>query len=1057
MELSGENLLLGTGVNPSTERSLHFRNVVDSTGNPHFYADWKGWIDESLDLSHLYHKLFVPTDGAESFTDSYPQASALLENEASKFKLDCGGGAVDISKSFSENSNKYWWFKLQMGTENGAEQMLHILTAEVGDLENWSTFDLLSCTQASWSEIKGYRVGRIPAYVAEVNVHLDQYRVSSAPLWPPFVEPTPTTAPTPTPTSPVAPTPAPPVYQNSFEAAGCANEKGSNPAVSVAVQGDANCDYTGDGVVDRTQAMRVGAEDWLTLSGAIDTTGRPNLYTQLSMKVRNTTGGTSSAEVLIPGGWGGYPRLRMNTTLSTRRVTLVCDASTSAFVPLDANVQYTVQTDAKLDSAGIQNMRVYRNDTQALVGSAQCLTAAAQPAYSDFIIGYTTPWDNGADVVLDNLLASYYPLGDPFGASFPTPSPTALPSVTPTPTATPTPTPTPTALPTPPPTGGPVVSLVASLTSGPSPLAVGFDATGTTAEGYSAPFSDLLYKWDYGDTASGTWALTGKNRNKMTGPIGAHVFEPTTFDDICDTNKPCKRFTVNLTVTSPANLNGYASQVITVYSPNATGANGWGDAGETICISKVSDWYGCPSVSTHVTSSSNVETLLNTHVNSNRRILFHAGETWTMNATKDFSSAHDGPSMIGSYGTANGGKFTINHTGSYSWPGRFWIKGDNWRYQDFDNVALTTGHVLFGGSGEHVPMLNVLIQRTSTSANGFSNTAMLDPLFLAVGDSPHQNLFFVDNVWRTLTASSSGYVLYAGGVGIYALGNTIGEAPVQHSVRIVNGLRLLVSNNRIGPGAWGRSTINLRDTPSACSDCGSSPYKPLCGVPTQYYLVQDNQMVCRWPSCIGTGLRSCGDQTNPPAPEIPEYDYIFERNLFTPHTSGSGGNAINAELVHGAKYRWVHRNNIVNFTGWNIAAESHGLVAPTGVSAFNNTCFTSSSGTNAIGCIRPGTATECRNNILYAPSWSGTKSWKNGTGTCTSTSHNFDNGVTGNITYLPFVDSTPTDPVDFTPASPSQILNAGTDVPSVFDDAVGNCRTGTFDAGALERGAVPCQ
>ncbi len=72
-------------------------------------------------------------------------------------------------------------------------------------------------------------------------------------------------------------------------------------------------------------------------------------------------------------------------------------------------------------------------------------------------------------------------------------------------------------------------SLIASRTSGPAPLAVHFDAVGTTSTNVLDPFRQCLYTFDYGDPASGTWAHGNPSYNSKNsdvgGPLGAHVFE----------------------------------------------------------------------------------------------------------------------------------------------------------------------------------------------------------------------------------------------------------------------------------------------------------------------------------------------------------------------------------------------------------------------------------------------------------------------------------------------------------------------------------------------------
>jgi hypothetical protein len=68
------------------------------------------------------------------------------------------------------------------------------------------------------------------------------------------------------------------------------------------------------------------------------------------------------------------------------------------------------------------------------------------------------------------------------------------------------------------------VTLEASRLSGPAPLAVLFDATGTAAPGGNT-FHDLVYTFTFGD-GPGTWPHSGKPRDRQVGgPIAAHVFE----------------------------------------------------------------------------------------------------------------------------------------------------------------------------------------------------------------------------------------------------------------------------------------------------------------------------------------------------------------------------------------------------------------------------------------------------------------------------------------------------------------------------------------------------
>jgi hypothetical protein len=285
-----------------------------------------------------------------------------------------------------------------------------------------------------------------------------------------------------------------------------------------------------------------------------------------------------------------------------------------------------------------------------------------------------------------------------------------------------------------------------NLTSGPSPLAVSFDATGTRHSNSSINtkrFHELLYLWDYDDPSSGTWASTGRSRNEMTGPLGAHVFEPSSFPDTCD-GKACKLFYPALTVTDEDGNMGTWSGTIRVYDPNSTGAEGWGDANETVCISKVGDFRGCPLASPpaqHVTSSATVQSLLSSYVASQRRILFHAGETWNMTDEYIFNDAHNGPGMIGSYGS---GRATFNHSGTPPEFGQITLRPDGWRIQDIKHTGSTVPKTIIGADRQ---VKNLLIQRTVATTGTFGSMLILHTQWLPKGpdNTLHRHVFVVDN------------------------------------------------------------------------------------------------------------------------------------------------------------------------------------------------------------------------------------------------------------------------------------------------------------------------
>ena len=135
------------------------------------------------------------------------------------------------------------------------------------------------------------------------------------------------------------------------------------------------------------------------------------------------------------------------------------------------------------------------------------------------------------------------------------------------------------------------LSLAPARTSGVAPLAVFFDASGTTDVGVTArPFHDLEYTWDFGDPTAGTWAYGAQpgvsSKNSATGPVAAHVFE-----------KP-GTYTVTLTAFDGTNT-VTTSKTITVDDPDVVFAGSG-----TVCMSTSGTFTNCPSGASHVTTSS---------------------------------------------------------------------------------------------------------------------------------------------------------------------------------------------------------------------------------------------------------------------------------------------------------------------------------------------------------------------------------------------------------------------------------------------------------------------
>jgi hypothetical protein len=69
-------------------------------------------------------------------------------------------------------------------------------------------------------------------------------------------------------------------------------------------------------------------------------------------------------------------------------------------------------------------------------------------------------------------------------------------------------------------------TVTASRVTGVAPLAVLFDATGTTNTSGLDSFRQLNYAFNFGDDRGLVWSVSGLPKNTETsGPVAAHVFD----------------------------------------------------------------------------------------------------------------------------------------------------------------------------------------------------------------------------------------------------------------------------------------------------------------------------------------------------------------------------------------------------------------------------------------------------------------------------------------------------------------------------------------------------
>jgi hypothetical protein len=555
------------------------------------------------------------------------------------------------------------------------------------------------------------------------------------------------------------------------------------------------------------------------------------------------------------------------------------------------------------------------------------------------------------------------------------------------------------------------LSLVPARTSGVAPLAVFFDASGSTDAGVTdLPFHDLEYTWDFGDPTAGTWAYGAQpgvsSKNSATGPVAAHVFEqPGTY------SVSVTAFDGTNTVTT--------SKTITVDDPDVVFAGS-----STVCVSTSGTFANCPSGASHVTTS-NFVTAMGNISSSVKQILFNRGETFAFGST--YSVTQAGPGLIGAYGT--GAKPVMQANASAS---MLSINADDWRIMDL---------TVDGNGHSGAPAVNngrvQITQLRLTIVNGFSLSWTDNG---QSGGGVNADQYFVhDNTSDGMSAAG----IVNGWIGASRLsfqGNHADNGGQgQHVIRMFKVIGGVVSNNELENPLAGKHCLKLHSAnPLSNQALWDGTY-------TEKVVIADNTFSTTiagvpWEVAI--------------TPQSSAYDerfknIIFERNSLVNTIYGSNVQ-LGIEAVVGASVR----NNIFNL-GANMT-QAMSVMGDVGsntlandlIYVYNNT-FYSTHNTNpdaVVGVLLSGGKSlrvTVRNNLIVDPTGMPNITWNSGfAGTLTS-----DHNLASTSPSAVFVNGTPTVPADFALKSGSAAITYGLAVPN-FEDFIRATRSTTWDAGA---------
>ncbi|HEV8398076.1 MAG TPA: PKD domain-containing protein, partial [Vicinamibacterales bacterium] len=557
-------------------------------------------------------------------------------------------------------------------------------------------------------------------------------------------------------------------------------------------------------------------------------------------------------------------------------------------------------------------------------------------------------------------------------------------------------------------------SLVPSRVSGVAPLAVFFDATATTAAATNRPFHELEYRWDFGDTASGSWASTpgmpNVSRNHATGPVAAHVFEtPGTY-------------TVSLTVLDGAGAATKTVQ-ITVTDPDTV------FAANTLCVGNsqpLAGSGGCPAGAAGL-QSNNFNAAINNNIASRKRILFRRGDTFV--SSDNANVGVTGPGLIGAFGS--GAAPVVNVTGnnraiqlsSGTTPG---LK--DWRIMDLEidgNSGAATEGIHAEGGMDQVTLLRLNIHHVHEGV-------MLSPDILDFYGGQHRlwdQFAVVDSTIRTIIGGGGGYGVYLGAQRFSLMGNVLSDTTAsEHILRTPNIVKAVISHNDMSNPARAKHVVKLHAMVFGVSPTGF----------TEQVVMSDNKFTggagVDWTVTLGPQDQFQNEKVR---------DVIVERNWFAPAPGQQVALMVWAQDV-------TVRNNIFNLTG---ALARNGMVVerrggeplPANVHVYNNTFYSNSAGGFFPIQFVLGAGMVAKNNLGYAP-LSTSRDMVSGAAAVSGNSSDAD------ILLAPaFAAAAPVAPADFSLRSGSYAVNAGTAVP-VFSDLfrLDRPQGGAIDIGAAE-------
>ncbi|XVJ68369.1 MAG: hypothetical protein HEQ39_00995 [Rhizobacter sp.] len=595
--------------------------------------------------------------------------------------------------------------------------------------------------------------------------------------------------------------------------------------------------------------------------------------------------------------------------------------------------------------------------------------------------------------------------------------------------------------------GGQQLGLNVSRNSGVAPLAVFFDASGTTATGTTRPFHELEYRWSFGDTASGTWTYGAKagtaSRNEAMGPVAAHVFENAG-------TYPITVSAFNGTSTVTYNCN------ITVLPTDVEFAGN-----KTICVSGIGNFAGCPAGALRVTSTNPTTAVGSNMGTGNKRILFARGETFSVASTIQIN--RNGPGLIGAFGSGAKPNF-VNavEIGTIALSSMTTPNIADWRIVDLriDGNGFGGNSVAVYGAGSinnslvsrlDIQNFNSGIKFSGSNLDAINNNGFTSPMW--------DGVFLTDNTVYNLvgTGANGGNGFYVGAWRLAVMGNSIdNNLNGEHGMRSPHSRfsvwqhnttqRIARAHMTLRSGGQGGSTLTAQ--------LGSGIHY------TEKLLASENRFIGGpEPHAFG-GTGPTNSSSNGRARE-----QIWEKNLMVGGAGTNGFIGITGSEV-------TVRNNVLLMhpgTGWspfNVGAydtayaAAQGIPQPTNIWFYQNTIYYPATSPfwlmQLIGDPLTNSEITVKNNLMHSPNNGATQDgrdwlWNPNNTTVYRTPLSTNTLIAELQTSPNFTVNPPTNAAHLKPLAGSYAIGRGAPVP-VWSDYFGvPINPGARDLGAVKR------